>query len=127
MKEYKYEQVKDMTVGQVVDAALNGTEFVEGKHNSGYYVHLALETIDVRFIQRLLGTERLLIAVEAPWWEKHVGKLVMVRDCDDNEWHPVYFKEYIKDSDYPFKVSGSYWKQMRPLTQAEKDAIITEG
>lgn len=129
--EYKYEEVKFEGLIEMLEAirdediylgsSLNRYSLLEydGKvvKEGGFYP-VPSEDLLKKHLCRL---------VEIPWWEKHVGGLVMARDSDEEEWYVEIFRGWSDETVYHFCCEGGNWKQMRPLTQAEKDAIITEG
>ena len=56
------------------------------------------------------------------WYElkENIGKAIMVREHDDQEWFVHSFKSYDPCSDYPFHIiPASSWKQARLLTNNE--------
>lgn len=128
----KYEKVEGMTVGQVVDAMSQGEVFYENETpieidstRCGIFLGDGKATMDLRSLRMVLNDGNIYRKIEAPWWEKHVGGLVMVRDKANGDWTVDKFKE--KRGNSVFWCENSFWYEMRPLTQAEKDAIITEG
>jgi hypothetical protein len=128
----KYEKVEYTRVDQLVHAHMNSDD--QKNEKDQFYItfydpprRIDFEKLNVFSVSNWLDRGLVARKLETPWWEKHVGGLVMVRDSDNEAWHPAYFESHLKYSDYPFKTRGSTWKQARPLTKAEKDAIITEG
>jgi len=52
------------------------------------------------------------------WYESNynIGKIVMVRDCDNEEWYAGKFEKFAMGEKYPFTVDGGNWQQARLLT-----------
>lgn len=129
----KYEKVTDMTVGDIAQSMSEGEVFYRNETpieidsaRCGIFLSGGKAAMDLGSLRMELNDGLIYRKIKTPWWERHVDGLVMVRD-DDERWHPAHFKEYIEGGIYPFGANDSRWKQMRPLTQAERDTIITEG
>ena len=57
-----------------------------------------------------------------PKWyedEKNIGKIVMVRDYDNEKWRVGKFEKFTAGREFPFTVDGGAWKQARLLTEAD--------
>lgn len=65
------------------------------------------------------------VKIETPWWESCEDSVIMVHIAYDF-WRPAFFYHYMPESKL-FNCSEGAFKKARPLTKAEKDAIITEG
>jgi hypothetical protein len=122
---HKYDKVEGMTVGQVVDAMMDGVHHYV-KYDGESHAELFPEDCDCLTIKTYLDQGRVYRKIETPWWEKHVDGLVMVRDKANADWTVDKFKEK-KSNSVVFWCENSFWYEMRPLTAEEKDAIITEG
>lgn len=118
----KYEKVEGMTIGQVVDAIISGEDFFFIKHDGFNPLSLNIQDIDY-----VIKNSQLHRKIKTPWWEKHLGSPVMVSHNNGQNWFIKFLKGYIHGDDFFVATDESYWKYMRPLTAAEKDAIITEG
>jgi len=50
-------------------------------------------------------------------WNDMIGRLVMVRDNDDEEWRgPSALDSYLDRRNYPFRASGILYEQAKPYT-----------
>lgn len=133
MTDYEYEKVEFTDLIEMLQAIKGGWVYaVSDCDGSNYhllhYRGYAVTGGEVEFsIDFLMKLGRFYERIESPWWEKHVGRLVAVKDSDMKEWKYRIFKCKSDAYDYPWRCAHDNWKQMRPLTQAEKDAIITEG
>lgn len=119
----KYEKVEGMSVGQVVD---DNEHLYCLNYETEEFDLMDFEDFSVSEIREFLRDEKIYRKTETPWWEKHVGSIVMTRREKHETWTPNIFEGLTNDSLYFQCVTGAF-KQMRPLTQAEKGAIITEG
>lgn len=126
MKDYKYEKVEGMTVGMVIDAMVEGVSF-HVKYGEEDHAELFPEDYDCLTIKTFIDQRELYRKIEAPWWEKHVGSLVMFRDNQFCSWVPAFLYDYYEEHDCYITTLGYLFDQMRPLTAAEKASIITEG
>lgn len=123
MSEYEYEKVEGMTVGQVVDKMDGGSDFYYPKNQGMQVLNRNLQDIEYVIKNKQLHTRK-----EKPWWEGCEGGLVMARDFNESSWRFKVFAQYREGVKYKFiDVEGKSWKQMRPLTSAERDAIKVEG
>ena len=133
----KYEKVEGMTVGQVVQLMSEGVEVYRYQAGNkvvintgvtGIFIGADCAEMDLISLRMELNDGRIYRKIEAPWWEKYVDCVVKVRDFNEDQWKFRVFTKHNGFSDFSFiDERGTGWKQMRPLTAAEKDAIITEG
>lgn len=119
---HKYEKVEGMTVGQVVDAALSGEQLYRVMGDSEK--RFDFEKIDIFTLSNWLDRGCVYRKIETPWWEKHVGGLVMTRDSERDNW---CYDRLISVRKGWYECDKGTWNQARPLTAAEKEAIITKG
>lgn len=61
-----------------------------------------------------------------PWWTRLRGSVVMVM-TDVDVWEPDVLFDYNPSEYRKFVCATGLYTFARPLTQVEKDAIITEG
>lgn len=122
----EYEKVEGMSVGQVVDKMLSGDNFyILGQDRTATLVEF--DVYDLFGIYRILSNGWVYTRCEKPWWEGREGSVIMVKEYMSEIWIPIIFESYRVDTEYPFKSNeGLYYMNARPLTQSEKDAIITE-
>lgn len=118
----KYEKVEGMTVGQVVDEYMD-SDRIYADYNGEIYLYHS-DDWDLSTLKERLEKGLIYIKIEAPWWEGCEGSVIMVRDSERDQWKCDILKQ---KSGVWFECRLNDWNQARPLTQAEKDAIITEG
>lgn len=128
----EYEQVEGMSVGQVVQSMSEGVDFYRYTHGSkvvidtgktGILLSGGTATMDLGSLRMELNDGHIYTRKEKPWWEGCIDCFVMARDREDEEWSKTIFVWYDNSYDLAFGcIDGSY-KQARPLTTAERDAI----
>lgn len=131
MIEYKYEKVEFNDLIEMLQAIKNDDIYLgspqdryslleyDGKSVSeAGFLDVSIETL-------LNGS--LYELVETLHWERHVGGLVAVRNNDEGAWSfDVLEGRSVSELLPPWSCIGGRWREMRPLTKAEKDAIITK-
>jgi hypothetical protein len=136
---YKYEKVEGMSVGDVAQQMSEGVKFY--RHSNEVVINDArggiipcgnVTTMSLMSLRMELNDGNIYRKVEAPWWDRHKGMPIMVRNSNDQRWGYDVFYYYDKDNEvnkekHPFMCNYFSYKFGRPLTQSEKDAIVTEG
>jgi hypothetical protein len=126
---HKYEKVEHMTAYQAVDMLIGGGDFFVEENGSFYPFE---NEYPAEVLNRYINEGKIYIKIEAPWWDRYKGMPIMVRNSNDERWGYDVFFYYDKYNEknkekYPFMCNYFSYKFGRPLTKAEKDAIITEG
>tara|TARA_R110000782_G_scaffold270483_1_gene371782 strand:- start:10807 stop:11175 length:369 start_codon:yes stop_codon:yes gene_type:complete len=116
----EYEKVEDISVGEVVDAMLEGKDFYYTKYKGFEVLSRNLEEIEY-----VVKNNQLYTRKEKPWWEGCEGSVIMAGDDDHRSFKPAMFRRYDSLHEYPFRcnANGYGYKYARPLTTAERDAI----
>jgi hypothetical protein len=135
----KYEKVENMTVRGIAQSMSegevfyrNGTPIEIDSARCGIFLRDGKATMDLGSLRMELNDGLIYRKIETPWWDGYRGKPIMVRNSNDERWGYDVFFYYDKDNEknkekYPFMCNYFSYKFGRPLTKAEKDAIITEG
>jgi len=115
--EYEYKQLTGASVGQFVDRFISGENLYINRDDVFYVIigHPSISDIDGWLNSGLIYTRK-----EKPWWEGYEGTPVMVRNKEESQWRIDIFKKKYGNS---FCCLIGEWKQARPLTTAERDAI----
>jgi hypothetical protein len=121
MSEYEYKKVEGMTAYQAVDMLIGrGDYFVE--ENESFYPFENEYPAEV--LNRYINEGKIYTRKETPWWEGCEGSVIMVVSsglwalkilCSVEKFHTDSFTFYCNDK--------CHYKQARPLTTAERDAI----
>jgi hypothetical protein len=128
----KYEKVEYTRVDQLVHVHMNNND--QKNEKDQFYItfydppkRIDFEKLNVFSVSNWLDRGMVARKIEAPWWEKHVGGLVMVHGKHEDNYYPIILDRVDENSNYPYKSNCTEYMFARPLTKAEKDAIITEG
>ena len=116
MSEYEYKKVEDMSVGQVVDAMLDGEQFYN--NGNGQEQRFNFEHIDIFTLLNWLNKGCVYTRTEKPWWTGCEGMPVMT--C----LGMAILDKYV-DGKTPFYTNLGRFNNARLLTSAERDNIKT--
>ena len=125
----EYKKIEGMTTGQVIDLMLDG-EAVYDNLGGGVFLDISEEEDDILILKSRLERGDLYTKAESEepaWWEDFEGCLIMVRDFDDEDWYCDIFETYCEGEVFSIRCKVGAWKQARPLTAAERDAIKVVG
>jgi hypothetical protein len=118
----KYEKVTDMTVGQVVDAIIDGKRFY-------YYQGLdSYELLTLDLMNLKLGVNNIYTHHDKQWWE-NIKKGVICWVWDNNSLGETIrcIVKVRQDDIYKFvDYAGDVFEFARPLTQTEKALIMVK-
>lgn len=108
--KYKYEPVTDMTVGQVIDAAMIGERF--------YYLNgkeIIFSECTLPSLARTLKNKRVTRCIETKWTD-NLPQECVVWDDDCEKYFQVATITKITDSNRFLDDECSNWKNAHPIT-----------